>query len=46
MIFAELILTWSLVVTALGFVARLLRGPGEERFARGIFRADKDQFLL
>jgi hypothetical protein len=45
MIFAELILTWSIVVTALGFAARLLCGRGEERFARGLFRADRNQPL-
>jgi hypothetical protein len=45
MIFAELILTWSVVVTALGFAARVLCGRQEERFARGLFRADKNQSL-
>jgi hypothetical protein len=45
MVIAEFILTWSVLVTALGFAARLLSGPGEERFARGLFRPDRGHSL-
>ena len=38
MVIAEFILAWSTVLVAFGFAARLIGGPGEDRYARGIFR--------
>jgi hypothetical protein len=37
MMIADYILAWLAVATTLYFIARLLRGPSEQRFARGVY---------